>query len=202
MERVKLGVGQAPNDNTGDLLRDGAIIIEDTFSKLFAFLTGNLSDVNLLRALPKNAGGTGAHSEQELYRFFLLHGAAYFQPNLTVGRPVAVCTARAPSIVKKVVFDDSTDVTFIKMGLGLYKITCSRFIALEAWDAKVVPDSLGNAYVGVEVTKTADGYDVNVYKRVFNTSTGMYALDKNTPMDVPENNALVLTLTSTLASTP
>lgn len=202
MARIKLEIGYAPNDGKGDQLRDGAILIEDALNEIYVFLSGMQSGVDLGRAIPVTSGGTGVNTDAGLHRLIQSKGASYFAPNAGKYVAAAVCYARTGTDIGFKVLTENTKVLFYRVGAGRYVVECPAVLEIQDNRIHFEPDNMGNVKVGAKVTKTAQGYTIETFGKIFNSSSGMYSLNTSDQKDIPEDNLMHFTLVSSLAPSP
>lgn len=178
-ERERFNYGEAAGDGKGDFLRTHAIKAEQTNSLLFYWLTGGLSEVKLLDALPVARGGTGASSANKAR--INLGMIVNTNNELSFG-------SKAVSLYDGAVLDhDGTAKPyFIKNGVGDYIV--GNVIGFGAGFTYVLPkDELGNLLCGCEISFTGEA-NVKVYAIKY--QDGRALLDKTKPMDIPSGRCI------------
>lgn len=178
-ERERFNYGEAAGDGKGDFLRTHAIKAEQANSLLFYWLTGGLSEVKLLDALPVARGGTGASSANKAR--INLGMIVNTNNELSFG-------SKAVSLYDGAVLDHDSTVKpyFIKNGVGDYIV--GNVIGFGAGFTYVLPkDELGNLLCGCEISFTGEA-NVKVYAIKY--QDGRALLDKTKPMDIPSGRCI------------
>lgn len=201
MARSKLEFGYAANDGKGEYLRDGAIAIENALAELYMFISGGQSETTLPLVLPRIRGGTGAGGEQGSRKYVADQGVKTFNPVLRVNNPVAFCTVGLGTLPKTTLVTETTQpITFVRLGVGLYKCTVFDHIKIAGDYIYVQPDNFGNQEVCGVISHVGTEITITVYPVVFDSSTGKFKANTASPVDVPNSTFLSFVLVNPLGT--
>lgn len=202
MARRKLVFGYSANDNQGEVLRDGAISIEQALSELYFFLSGGTSETVLPLAIPEIRGGSGSGTTEGSRQYIRRHGLRSFVPGALQYMPAAVCTVAYGRLPKSVALTTLTgELSFIRLGEGIYKVTVpAANLVVDANRVYIAPDKYGNQKFCAEVTQVGMDITINVHPVVWDDTLKEYKADTLTLVDVPADSYMTFIISNSLVN--
>lgn len=196
--RSKLKFGTSADDKTGDLLQEGARLIEDAFAEIYFFLSGGASEVKLPDTLPVSRGGTGVINDTLLGSVVVKNGSASMGLSAVLGVPQALITLTTNG-ANTYQFDGGTNIKSIRYTGYSFTITGLGSEVIDESSVAIPKDVNGNPLVAVHVVhdSVSKSYTVTVYEVAY--EGGRVVPNMLVPKDIPEGSCIRLLLVRKIA---
>lgn len=198
--RDRISIGEAANDGKGTDLNLAGKYLEDFMTATCMFLNAGTSEIKIPDTLPIERGGTNASTVSGHIKYVTRFGAGAMQLVDNKYTPVAfiVITNGSDGTVKPLV-DLSNVITVTKIAVGKYLFsTFNDSFKVMNDVGNVIRDKMGNQLFGYIIRYNGGNIFIDCYALKFDTTTGNKSLDLDTPIDMPPDNALYLTIVNTL----